>query len=265
MSSPLVLPLWAPTPAKRRLRAAVAVLDGLVRGFIAERRRTNEDRGDLLSRMLLTDDEGGTGRLDDEQARDESVNLLLGGNETTATALTWALHLLSRHPAVLAAMRDETARVTGGAPLASAQLAELTLAENVFKEAMRLYPPAYVLPRQALEDTTVAGFDVPRGANVHVALYVTQHDARWFPDPEAFRPERFADEASLPRGAYLAFGAGPRACIGRGFAMMEGVASLASIARRVNLLAVQEKVDLEAQVSLHPRGGLRLGVEAVER
>jgi cytochrome P450 len=261
MTSPVVLPRWAPTPAKRRLNAAIDVLDGVVRGFIAERRASGEDKGDLLSMMLLAEDaEGGTGRMDDTQARDEAVNLLLGGNETTATALAWSLHLLSRSPEVLAAARREVLEATSGGALTAAHLPRLAFVEAVLKEAMRLYPPAYLLPRQAIEDVTIAGYDVPRGSIVHVALYVTHHDARWFPYPDAFVPARFEAEASFPKGAYLAFGAGPRGCIGRGFAMMEGVAALASIVRRVDLHAVQEPVEMEAQVSLHPKGGLRLGV-----
>jgi cytochrome P450 len=256
-----VLPRWAPTPGKRRLVAAIDVLDEVVRGFIAARRASGEDRGDLLSTMLLAEDaEGGTGRMDDTQARDESVNLLLGGNETTATALAWSLHLLSRSPEVLASARREVLEVTAGGPLGAAHLPRLSFVEAVFKEAMRLYPPAYLLPREAIEDVTIGGYDVPRGAIVHVALYVTHHDARWFPDPEAFVPARFEAEDSFPKGAYLAFGAGPRGCIGRGFAMMEGVAALASIVRRVDLHVVQDPVEMEAQVSLHPLGGLRLGV-----
>jgi cytochrome P450 len=259
MTSPFVLPMWLPIPSKRRLRDAVAVLDRVAREFIAERRRSGEDRGDLLSMMLLAeDDEGGTGRMNDEQARDESVNLLLGGNETTATAITWALHLLSRDLDVQTAARREVAEVTAGGALKAAHLLRLRLVEKIFKESMRMYPPAYLLPREASEDVQIGGFDVPRGATVQVALYVTHHDARWYPEPETFRPSRFDDEAALPKGAYLAFGAGPRGCIGRGFALMEGVAALATLLSRVEVRALDEKVELEAQVSLHPKGGLRL-------
>jgi cytochrome P450 len=264
MTQPIVLPMWMPIPAKRRLRDAVAVLDRVANEFIAERRRHAQDRGDLLSIMLnAIDEEGGTGSMDDRQARDESVNLLLGGNETTATALTWALHLLSRDLETQAAARREVAQVTGGGALTAAHLGQLRLVENIFKEGMRLFPPAYLLPREATEDVTIGGFDVPRGATVHVALYVTHHDARWFPEPEAFRPARCDDESAWPKGAYLAFGAGPRACIGRGFALMEGVAALATVLQRIELRAVDEKVEMEAQVSLHPKGGLRLATSPV--
>jgi cytochrome P450 len=261
---PFVLPMWAPTPSKRRLRRAVTTIHGIVEGLIAERRAEGGrgDRGDLLSALLLAVDEEGGGGMTDEQARDEAVNLFLGGNETTATALTWAAYVLAKHPDVQEDLRREVDAVLGGRAPGAADLAALPRVERAFKEAMRLYPPAYIFGREAIEDVTIGGYLVPRGSLVNVVPFVTHRDPRWFPDPEAFRPSRFADEASIPRGAYLPFGLGPRACIGRAFAMQEAVVALAMLLGRY-VLSIPEgapDVEMEAQVSLHPRGGLRLGV-----
>jgi cytochrome P450 len=264
MVSPVVLPMWAPLPGKRRLRDAVERLDRTVRDVIAQRRRSGQDRGDLLSMLLLAvDEEGGGGSMTDEQARDESVNLMLGGNETTATALTWTAHLLAQHPEVQDQAHREIDEVLGsGAPTAETvpRLRALTMA---FKEAMRLYPPAYMVPREAAEDVEIGGYVVPRGSTVHLVPYVTQRDARWFDKPDTFRPERFAAEDTIHRAAYFPFGLGPRACVGRALAMMEAPVALAVLLRHVRLRPAPgaRPVEMEAQVSLHPKGGLRLAIE----
>lgn len=181
VSSPFVLPMWAPTPQKRRLRRAVEAIRGVVRGFVAERRKTGDDRGDLLSMLLLAvDEEGDGGRMTDVQAVDEAVNLMLGGNETTATALTWSAYLLAKNPAVQDDLRREVDEALGeGAPTAEA-VPRLKRVEMAFKEAMRLYPPVYIVAREAAEEVTIAGHVLPRGSVVHVVPYVTQRDARWF-------------------------------------------------------------------------------------
>lgn len=266
MSAPFVLPLWAPTPGKRRLRRAADAIDGVVRRLIAERRRSGEDRGDLLSALLLAvDEEGDGGRMTDEQVRDEAVNLLLGGNETTATALTWIAHLLARSPEVQEEVRREVEEVLGGAPPAADALPRLAHTTMAFKEAMRLYPSVYVVTREAVEPVEIAGYPVPRGAQIHLVPYVTHRDPRWFDAPESFRPARFAAEDALPRGAYFPFGLGPRACVGRAFAMTEAPVVLAMLLQRFRLRPAPGagEVELEAQMSLHPKGGLRLALEAL--
>jgi cytochrome P450 len=265
MTAPFVLPMWAPTPDKRRMRRAVELLDGVVRGIIAERRRSGDDRGDLLSMLLLAEDEEGDGgRMTDEQARDESVNLMLGGNETTATGLTWTAHLLAEHPELQEQIRREVDEVLGGAAPTPETLPRLPQATMAFKEAMRLYPPAYMVPREAGEDVEIGGYPISRGSTVHIVPYVTQRDPRWFDEPDAFRPERFAKEDAIHRGAYLPFGMGPRACVGRAMAMMEGPVALAVLLQRYRLRPAPGAgpVQMEAQVSLHPKGGLRMAIEA---
>lgn len=266
LSSPFVLPMWAPTPGKRKIRAATGFLRGTVDDIIAQRRRSGVDRGDLLSTLLLAkDEEGDGGQMSDQQARDEAVNLLLGGNETTATALTWAIHLLARDPEVQEEARREVLEAAAGGELSAESLPKLKLTEMTLKEAMRLYPPAYVIPREAVEDVVIGGHTIKKGVTVQIAVYVIQRDARWFEEPLKFRPARFAAEESMRRGAYLPFGAGPRACVGRGFAMMEGTLALASILRRCRVRPADpaREVEMEVQVSLHPKGGLPIVAEAV--
>lgn len=260
MSSPIIWPLWFPTPAKRRIRRATRYLQGVADAMIAAHRKAGEDRGNLLSAMLhVRDDEAGGdgGQMTDRQARDESINLMLGGAETTGTAVLWTLHLLSTHPEEQARVRAEVAEVLGGRAPTADDVGKLKWVERSFQEALRLYPPAYLLPREALEDVDIGGHAVPRGAQVTLVVYVTQRDARWFPEPEAFRPARFEGEPTWPKGAYLPFGLGPRACIGRGFATTEAVVALARLLQRFSVKPVGA-VDAVAQVSLHPREALRL-------
>jgi cytochrome P450 len=187
---------------------------------------------------------------------------MLAGNETTATAILWMLYLLLLHDDAQERCRREVADVlAGGAPTYGA-LPRLRALEQAVKEAMRLYPPAYVLAREAADDVTIGGHAIPRGAQLVLVPYLTQRDPRWFPDPDEFRPERFDGEQDFPRGAYLPFGLGPRACIGRGLAMTEMVAALALVLQRHRLRPPPgaPAVVPRAQISLHPRDGLRLAL-----
>ena len=258
-----VRPMWWPTASRARLRKAVKFLNDVVRRFIADRRATGEDRGDLLSMLLqAVDEEEGSGRMTDEQVRDEAVGLLLGGNETTATALVWTFYLLAKHETFQEESQGEIDHITGGSLPDAKHAAALHFTSATMKEAMRLYPPAYVLTRDAVEDVEIGGFRVPTGSQVHLPIALTQRDARWFDAQDSFVPHRFLSdgEKSFHRCAYLPFGAGPRACVGRGMAMLEGTLILATVLQRYCLRLSDDFVDPvpEAQISLHPRGGLRL-------
>jgi cytochrome P450 len=266
MTSPFVLPIWAPTPGKAKIRRATAFLRGTVDEIIAQRRKASDERHDLLAALLSVKDEEGDGTsMSDTQARDEAVNLLLGGNETTATGLTWTLHLLSEHPEIQEEARNEVQAALGGRAPGAQDVPGLRLAERSFKEALRLYPPAYILPREAKEEVQIGGFSIHPGTLVQIVPYIIQRDARWFEEPLAFRPRRFEREESFHRGAYLPFGAGPRACIGRSFALLEGTLVTSRLLQRVRLTRPPSApaVEMEAQVSLHPKGGLRLVVERI--
>lgn len=251
-----------PLPPARRLERAIARLDAIIYRIIEERRAAGDDRGDLLSMLLLArDEEEGGGGMTDRQLRDETMTLFLAGHETTANALSWTWYLLSQNPAVERRMHEEIDRVLGGRLPAPADYARLPYVEMVFAESMRLFPPAWIVGRLALEDVQLGGWTIPRGAVVIVSQIVTQRDARFWPDPLRFDPERFTPEAKAarPKFAYFPFGGGTRICIGEGFAWMEGVLLLATIAQKWRLLRdTPQPVETQPVITLRPRGGIAM-------
>lgn len=263
-----VTPRWLPLIGQPAARRAIALIDGLVRRIIRERRAGGAGGAggdDLLGRLLGAVDAEGDGRgMTDRQLRDEMVTMLLAGHETSAAALTWALWLLARHPDAQEELAADARAALGGRTPDFADLPRLGAAARAFKEAMRLYPPVYFLSREVAAPVVIAGYALAPGSQVFVYPYLTHRDARWFPDPERFRPERFApaDEERLPPCAWFPFGAGPRACVGRGFAMMEGTLVLAMVVQRYRLEVAPDQDEPEPawQLSLHPRGGIRLAV-----
>jgi cytochrome P450 len=232
-NSTLPPPIWLPTPANLRLRRAIRRLDEILYGFIRQRREHPSERGDLLSLLLAARDEEGS-RMTDRQVRDEAMTLFLAGHETTALALSWAWYLLALHPAADARLAAEVRSVVGDRDPTVDDCARLKYAEMVALETMRLYPPAYVIGREALVDCAIAGYRIPRGTTVLMSQWVVQRDPQYFADPDQFRPERWGEDAirSLPKFAYFPFGGGPRLCIGNTFAMMELVLVLAVLAQR---------------------------------
>jgi cytochrome P450 len=258
-----LLPHWVPTPANLRSGRAIRRLDQVVYRMIAARRSSGADRGDLLSILLHAQDADHGARMTDRQVRDEAMTLFMAGHETTAVALSWTWYLLARHPEVEARVAEELRTVLGGRAPTLADLSRLTYTERVVTESMRLYPPAYVMGRQATRPTEVAGYLVARNVIVVIPTWIVHRDARWFDEPEAFRPDRWADERtrSLPRYAYFPFGGGPRQCIGNAFAMMEAVLLLATIAQRCRLALVPgQRVTPTPYVTLRPEPGIRMVV-----
>jgi len=251
-----------PLPSTRRFNRARARLDSTVLRLIAERRASGEDSGDLLSMLLLAQDEEGDGDgMTDEQLRDECMTLLLAGHETTATALTWTFYLLSQHPEVEARLHAEVDGALAGRLARFDDLRALSYTERVVAEAMRLYPPAWVLGRRAIADTSIGGYDVPRGSIVLMSQYVVHRDVRWFEDPLRFVPDRWMPEkkGALPRFAYFPFGGGPRQCIGEQFAWTEAILLLATIARRWRpRLVPGHPVALHPLITLKPKHGMRM-------
>ncbi len=260
------LPAWIPTPRNRRVKRATKMLDDVVMGIINERRKLNEDKGDLLSMLMAAEDEDGQ-HMSDKQLRDEAVTIVLAGHETTANALTWTWFLLAQHPEIEAKVHEELDRVLGGRQPTMADLRQLTYTEMVIKEAMRLYPPIPGIARESLQDTTVGGYFVPKGTIMFISLNVVHHDARYFDQPFEFRPERFSkeNEKNIPKYAYLPFAGGPRVCIGNGFAMMEAVLLLATIAQRYQLKLVPgQQIKPEPVLTLRPSGPVMMQLEARE-
>lgn len=247
-----LIPTWLPTPGNRRLAAATRRLDEVVYRMIRER-RPGEDRGDLLSMLLLARDEHGVG-MPERQVRDEVMTLLLAGHETTALALSWAFLLLDRSPDARRQLEAELAGVLGDRPASPADVPALPYAQAVINETLRLYPPAYVTGREAVRDTTIGGVRIPKRHIVLISMYTTHRDPRFFSEPDTFRPERWLDglEKRLPRGAFIPFGMGSRKCIGASFAMMETALLLATIARRWRFEMAPEEIGTQPSITLRP-------------
>lgn len=255
-----------PVPGTLRMRRARARLDATIYRMIDARRAGGGDRGDLLSMLLAArDEEGDGGGMTDRQLRDEVLTIFLAGHETTANALAWSWHLLALNPDAEARLHAEVDAAVGDRLPTAEDAARLPYTRAVLAESMRMYPPAWAIGREPREELELGGYRIRAGKGVVVLLspWVTHHDPRWFPDPLRFDPGRWTPEAeaALPRYAYFPFGGGPRKCIGEGFAWMEGVLVLATIARRWRLRhAPGAEVGTEPLITLRPTG-LRMRAE----
>lgn len=259
------LTMKLPLPSTIRFRKARRRLDEIIYRIIRERRQSGQDHHDLLS-MLLTarDEEGETGGMSDEQVRDEVLTLFLAGHETTAIALTWTWYLLSQHPTAEAKLHAEIDTALEGRLPTFEDVPKLRYTEMCFAEAMRLYPPAWIIGRQTLADYEVRGCVIPKGATVLMSPYIVQHDPRFYPAPEKYDPERFAPETkeARPKFAYFPFGGGTRVCIGEPFAWLEGVLALATLAQRWKpRLVPGHPVEIMPFATLRPKHGMMMTLE----
>ena len=257
-----------PIPAANRFRRGRERLDATIYRMIEERRISGTDRGDLLSMLLLAHDTEGDGSgMSDRQLRDEAMTLLLAGHETTANLLTWTFYLLSTHPDAEAHLHAEL-REAGDAPLGADEMARLPYTRAVIAEAMRLYPPAWIVGRRALTEYDVGEFTIPARSLILMSQWIVHRDARWWPDAERFRPERWlaggsALDPARPKFSYFPFGAGTRVCIGEQFAWMEATLALATFARRWRLrLADGHRVVPQPIVTLRAKHGMRMVTHA---
>jgi len=264
----MLLPPWVrylPLPFLIRVRRAVRQLDDVVYRIIRERRRSENDNGDLLSMLMSARDEDGS-RMTDRQLRDEVMTFLLAGHETTALSLSWAWFLLSENPEAENKLHHELARVLDGKNPSFEDLPRLCYTEAVVKESVRLYPPAWSLARTAAEDFEIGGYLVPAGSNVVMSQWIMHRDPRFFPSPEQFDPGRWFEEHTqrLPRFAYFPFGGGPRYCVGASFAMMEATLLLAAIAQRFRLRMVPgHNVVPVPSITLRPKYGIKMSLHQI--
>lgn len=259
-----VLPDRFPSPANLRLQRVMRELDAIIFRIIARRRASGADPGDLLSLLLHARDEDDGGGMTDRQLRDELMTLFLAGHETTAVALSWTWHLLSQHPSVEALLAAELESVLGGRPPTAADLPRLPYTEMVVQEALRLYPPAWAISRDARASCELGGHRVAAGTAVIMSQWVLHRDPRSFDRPDDFHPERWADGLAhrLPRFAYFPFGGGQRRCIGEAFALMEAALIVATVAQHVRLTAVPgPAVVPQLSVTLRPKHGVPLVVQ----
>jgi cytochrome P450 len=249
-----------PIPRIRRAQRAVATLDALVYRLIDERRRAGGGGEDLLSLLLEARDEEGGG-MDDRQVRDEVLTLFLAGHETTANALAWTWFLLARHPEAAARFHAEVDTVLGSHLPGADDVPRLIFTRQVLAESMRLYPPAWAISRRVVERVEIGGVLLEPGNGVLASQWVAHRDARFFPDPLRFQPERWTEsfEAGLPKLAYFPFGGGPRLCIGMGFAWMEGILLLATLGRRWAMdLVPGHPVEPAPRITLRPKQGVQV-------
>ena len=256
--------LKLPLPAARRFTRGRDRLDATIYKMIAERRHAGDDRGDLLSMLLLAHDSEGDGSgMSDEQLRDEAMTLLLAGHETTANLLTWAFYLLSQNPDAEARLHSELDAL-GDSPLTAHDVTRLPYARAVIAETMRLYPPAWIVGRRAMTEYFIGDVRIPPRAIVLMSQWIVHRDPRWWPDAEVFQPERWlaggsALHPSRPKFSYFPFGAGTRVCIGEQFAWMEGTLGLAAFARRWTLrVADGHRVVPQPIITLRAKHGMRM-------
>jgi cytochrome P450 len=260
----LRLPAWLPYPGRRGAMAGNRFLRQEMARVIAERRALPADVPDLLDALIAASDPE-TGRaMTDAELADNLLTFVVAGHETTALALTWALWLVANAPDVEARLLDEVSRVVGDGPVEAGHIDRLVYAKQVVQEAMRLYPPAPLIPRIAAEDVALCGQTVRKGTPVYVPVYAVHRHRLIWPSPDAFDPDRFAPERAraMHRGAYLPFGAGPRICIGAAFALAEAAAILATIIRDVRLVPLPRHRPMpNVRLTLRPDGGMPMRVE----
>ena len=257
ITSPVQLGYQWPLPRHVRMKRAVKMLDEVVYRMIALGRAHGTDRGDVLSMLLLAQDDDGT-RLTDAQIRDEVMTLLLAGHETTSNALTWTWYELGRNPEALGRLEAEIASVLQGRAATAEDLPQLPWTAAVVDEAMRLHPPAYMTGREAIEDVTIGAHRFPARSIVAINIRGIHRRAEYYPAPLAFRPERMLADAkkARPRHHFLPFGAGPRVCIGQHFALMEAQLALATMVQHARVRPLVSHVEPEPLITLRPRGGL---------
>jgi len=259
-------PLWVPTPTNRKLRAVLAELDRVVYDLIGERRRSGEQREDILDALLAARDERGEG-LTDRQLRDEIVGLIVSGHETTATTLAWTLEALSRHTTVESTVRAELREVLGPRLPLAADLRHLSYMRAVLQETMRLNPAVWTISRQAVADDVVAGVPIRAGTVVMMPPHVVHRTAMHWPNPEGFDPDRFreGEPKDADKFTYFPFGGGPRRCLGAHFSMMEMQIVLASLMQRFRFSLIPGSLPEPAvALTVRPRAGLWMIPEIVQ-
>ncbi|MBI5930837.1 MAG: cytochrome P450 [Chloroflexi bacterium] len=255
-----------PTLGNQQARKAIHQLDKIVYRIIQERRAHPQDdeKSDLFTMLMSVQDEDTGESMDDRQVRDEIMTLFLAGHETTANTLAWTFYLLSENPTMTDALWAELDRVLDGQVPAVENLSNLPYTQAVLQESMRLYPPAWVISRQAINDDEIGGYPIPMGSAVIVSPYVMHRNPNYWEKPEQFNPTRFLDDSRpwRPPFSYFPFGGGARQCIGMNFAMMEAQLILATVAQKYQLhLVPTTKVEPEALLTLRPRNGLPMTIE----
>jgi cytochrome P450 len=254
-----------PLPHSKRFKKSRETLDRVIYKIINERRKTGEDKGDLLSMLLLAQDEEDGFGMSDEQVRDEALTLFLAGHETTANAMTWTFYLLSQNPEKEAKLHNELDEVLNGKTPSMEDVPNLKYTESVFAESMRLFPPAWAIGRLSIAEHNFGEYKIPKDALVILSPYITQRDGRFWDKPDEFIPERWFEQSIKEAGQkfiYFPFSRGVRSCIGESFAWMEGILLIATLASRWRLkLMPEQKIGLNPLMTLRPKYGMKMKIE----
>jgi cytochrome P450 len=240
-------------------------LTKLVAQLIAQRRSESGEHFDYVAMLMSARDKESGAPMGERELIDEVMTLIVAGHETTASALNWTWYLLSQHPHSERRLHAEVDAAGEVAAPDLKQMEALTYTQQVISEALRLYPPGWLLSRRTIEADVLGGYPVAAGTNVLLPLYLLHRHPQFWREPEVFTPERFAPEheAQRPRFAYMPFAAGPRHCIGETFALYEMLMHLYKVARRYRLVHVPDRpLELEAQINLRTRYPLHMRLEA---
>jgi len=261
MNHLVTLPEWVPTNRHQRFRKAKQTLDNVVSEIINTRRQNGASTDDLLSMLMsVRDEETGQG-LSDQELRDEVITLLVAGHDTVGAALSWTWYLLGQHPAFEANLQSELKLVLNGRSPTFEELLQLQYTKMIFEESLRLYPPAWGQARVAKEDDEIQRYFIPKGSLVTLCQYITHRHPEFWDEPETFNPENFTPDkvSNRPNFAYFPVGGGPRICIGKNFALMEGQLALAAIAQRFRLeLLPNQIVEADPTFTLRPKNGIKV-------
>jgi len=260
----LKFPYWFPLPEHLRMRKNKRILDETIMNIINQRRAEKGNYDDLLTMLMEVEDADTAERMTDVQLRDEALTIFIAGHETTANAMSFMFYLLAKHPEAKKRIEEEVKRVLNGQEITYERLAALEYTTMAIKESMRLYPPAWVVIREASQDDVIDGYRIKKNDKIVLSPYTMQHNDVYWKDPEKFDPERFSPEniKSIPRYAYFPFGGGARLCIGNNFAMMEMQIILAMVVTRFNFKLPDDfKVALKPLITLRPANGIPLHLE----
>lgn len=266
--SPFPTPLFVPTPNNLRIKSAKQRFDLVADRIIARHREGGNNRGDLLSAMMLAKDEETGESMSDAQLRDEVMTLFVAGHETSARLLPFIFYLLAKYPDIKQKLSSEIQTVVGDRIPTFADVLQLKYTKQVFDEALRLYPPLYFIFREAARRDTIAGFDIPQGAVIFVSPYITHRHPQFWQDPDDFQPDRFAVGEPSVQGhkfAYFPFGGGPHTCIGPNFAALEVILTLVMILQRYRVkLASDKAISLDSLLILSARNGVRVSLRSLK-
>jgi cytochrome P450 len=265
VQSPIFSPFYYLSASHRAFKISMKDMDNLVYGMMNERRKSGEKKSDLLQMLMDVEDADTGEKMTDLQLRDELITLFSAGHETSANALAWTFYMLAQHPEIVEKMRAEINVVLPNNEMPTfEQLRQLTYTEQVINEGMRLFPPAWVVGRRAVEDDEFEGFEIKKDINILCEIYLLHRSEKYWENPEEFNPDRFSPEQvkDRPKHHFIPFGAGPRMCIGNHFAMMEMQLLLATIVQRFDFSVVENHpVELDPLITLRPKYGIKLKVK----